>query len=398
MSFYSSYPASISSNPSVGSNGAPIPTSSTEVAGTNPSGNLTPLSVDASGNLNVNVVSTLPNPLPVSGTVTANQGTAGASAWPVSAASLPLPAGASTSALQTTGNTSLSSIDSKTPALGQQLAAASQPVVLTAAQLTTLTPLTSVTVTQATAANLNATVTGSVSVSNFPATQPVSGTVAATQSGTWNITNISGTQTLPTGASTSALQSNVQSAPGTPQTIAMTIQGNSSGVAVPISVASLPLPAGAATSALQTTGNTSLATIATNSANIPTVGQKTMAASQPVVIASNQSVISVTPGGKALANAPTVTTYATPVTSSAYTTIVASTTSATTLVEIFDSSGVAIFFAVGAAAAEVNQFVIYPGGNGQVPLAIPAGSRISYKAVSTSATGASAYNVLNLYS
>lgn len=40
-------------------------------------------------------------------------------------------------------------------------------------------------------------VSGSVSVSNFPATQPVSGTVAATQSGTWNIGSI--TNALPTG-------------------------------------------------------------------------------------------------------------------------------------------------------------------------------------------------------
>ncbi len=37
----------------------------------------------------------------------------------------------------------------------------------------------SVTVTQATAANLNATVSGSVAVNNFPATQAVSGTVTA---------------------------------------------------------------------------------------------------------------------------------------------------------------------------------------------------------------------------
>lgn len=71
-----------------------------------------------------------------------------------------LPSGASTSSLQTTGNTSLASIDSKTPSLGQQLAAASSPVVLTAAQLSTLTPLSS------------------ISVSNFPATQPVSGSVS----------------------------------------------------------------------------------------------------------------------------------------------------------------------------------------------------------------------------
>lgn len=51
----------------------------------------------------------------------------------------------STSALQTTGNTSLSSIDTKTPSLGQALAAASTPVVLTAAQITTLTPPAAIT-------------------------------------------------------------------------------------------------------------------------------------------------------------------------------------------------------------------------------------------------------------
>ena len=43
--------------------------------------------------------------------VTVKQGAAGASAWPVSAASLPLPTGAATSALQTTGNTTLGTIN-----------------------------------------------------------------------------------------------------------------------------------------------------------------------------------------------------------------------------------------------------------------------------------------------
>lgn len=61
--------------------------------------------------------------------------------------------GLATSAKQDTGNTSLSSIDGKTPALGQALAAASSPVVLTAAQITTLTPLSSVTANAGT--NLN---------------------------------------------------------------------------------------------------------------------------------------------------------------------------------------------------------------------------------------------------
>lgn len=47
-----------------------------------------------------------------------------------------------TSAKQDTGNTSLASIDTKTPPLGQALAAASMPVVLPAAQITSLTPPT----------------------------------------------------------------------------------------------------------------------------------------------------------------------------------------------------------------------------------------------------------------
>lgn len=81
------------------------------------------------------------------------------SAVPVSASSLPLPTGAATSAKQdtiighvdgiegllTTIDADTGSIDSKTPALGQALAAASVPVVLPAAQITTLTPPAAIT-------------------------------------------------------------------------------------------------------------------------------------------------------------------------------------------------------------------------------------------------------------
>lgn len=83
---------------------------------------------------------------PVSGAVTANAGTN---------------LNTSALALETGGN--LATVATRTPALGQALAAASVPVVLTAAQLTTLTPLTTV------------AVTGTF----WQATQPVSGTVTA---------------------------------------------------------------------------------------------------------------------------------------------------------------------------------------------------------------------------
>src|SRR5207253_2395672 len=126
------YPAGASvSIPAIGTNGATAPTQSIEVAGINPSGNLQPLQTDAGGNLLVSGIT--------AGGVTANQGTPNtiANAWPVkitdgtntlaltgtsinvNVTASALPTGAATSSLQTTGNTSLSSIDSKTPALGQ---------------------------------------------------------------------------------------------------------------------------------------------------------------------------------------------------------------------------------------------------------------------------------------
>lgn len=52
---------------------------------------------------------------------------------------------------------------------------------------------------------------------------------------------------LPTGASSGANQTNVQSAPGTPQTTAVTIQGNASGVPVPISGTVTSTPSGTQT-------------------------------------------------------------------------------------------------------------------------------------------------------
>lgn len=53
--------------------------------------------------------------------------------------------GFATSAKQDTGNTSVASIDTKTPALGQALAAASVPVILPAATITTITPPAAIT-------------------------------------------------------------------------------------------------------------------------------------------------------------------------------------------------------------------------------------------------------------
>jgi len=159
---------------------------------------------------------------------------------------VPLPTGAATSALQTTGNTSLATLATNLPAQGQALAAASMPVVLTAAQLTTLTPPTLISAAQSGSWTTGRTWTlssgtDSVNVGNFPTSYPVTGTF-------WQTTQ-------------------------------------------PVSLSTVPLPTGAATSALQTTGNTSLATLATN---LPAQGQALAAASMPVVLPAAQ-ITTLTP-------------------------------------------------------------------------------------------------------
>lgn len=166
---------------------------------------------------------------PVSGTVTVLQPTG--TNLHVVVDSSALPTGASTSALQTSGNVSLSSIDSKLNSLGQKLSAASVPVVIASDQSIIPVSVTgSVSATQGTSpwvvsGTVNSVQSGvwttgrtwdlsfaadqvdasgsSVSVSNFPAVQPVSGTVTATQgtspwvvSGTVAVSNFPATQAV----------------------------------------------------------------------------------------------------------------------------------------------------------------------------------------------------------
>lgn len=302
------------------------------------------VTVDASGYLGVNIKS-LTGTLAVTQSGTWNTGrtwilSSGTDSVTVSSSALPT--GAANATLQTSGNASLTSIDSKTPALGQQADAASSPVVLPADQITTLTPLSSVAVTQSTGSNLHAVVDsipsipagsnaiGSVTVSNFPGTQ------AVTQSGTWNLNNISGTVSLPTGAATATAQatgnSSLSSIDGKTPALGQALAAGSvpvvltaaqvttltpltsvavtqpTGSNLHTAVDSLPatpagsnnigsitnvtgtvsLPTGAANATLQTTGNTTLSTI---SGQLPaTLGAHVIAASTAVNIASDQVI------------------------------------------------------------------------------------------------------------
>lgn len=157
---------------------------------------------------------------PVSGTVTANAGTG---TFTIAGAVT----NAGTFAVQNTAATPAGSniigkvgIDQTTPGTtnGVQINAALPAGTNVIGHVIADTGSTTA-VTQATAANLNATVVGTGTF----ATQ-------ASQSGTWNITNISGTVSLPTGAATAANQTATQGSTGSAvPSSARYIGANSSG-------------------------------------------------------------------------------------------------------------------------------------------------------------------------
>lgn len=347
--------------------------------------------------------------------------------------------GASTAINQAAGNTYLSSIDTKIPALGQAIAAASTPVVLTASQLSTLTPLSS------------------VSVSNFPATQPVSGTVVA-NIGTTNglaldtsvnsllkpastlsaVTTLGSiTSALPTGTNsigqvtanagtnlnTSALnlettQTAFKSANHTDLLQINTTLGTpmqSSGGSVTVNAGTNLNTSALALSATQTDGTQKTKMIDGANATVGPVLSLSGTNYLPIVTASTGTTGAAVPartlqiGGSDGTNLETIKVKTTGavvvdrigsasgqlvrndyssvnVTTAAYTQLIASTTNETNHLFIFDSSGQTLFLAVGAAASEVNKYYIVPGGNGLIDLNIPASSRVSIKAVSASAT------------
>lgn len=220
--------------------------------------------------------------------------------------------------------------------------------------------------------------------------------------------------------------------------------------AVPVSAASLPLPAGAATettlSALNTKVvqdfgvSTAAVRVAAQLGNASGAAEFGAGASSAqtvrTVMASDQAPTSVaqswfnritdgtnTAAVKAASTTPIGTDTAlvvalspnsasqpgrskvgqlfndyavTSVTTAAYTQLIASTSALVNKIEIFDSSGEAMILAVGGAGSEVDQLIIFPGGNGPVDLLIPSGSRISVKA--KTATANSGFLAVNLYS
>jgi hypothetical protein len=116
------------------------------------------------------------------------------------------------------------------------------------------------------------------------------------------------------------------------------------------------------------------------------LGQKAMSGSAPVVIASDQSNLNISQVGRSVRNRARIDYTSTSVTTGAYVQLLASTSGAVNEVEIFDSSGQTLVLATGGAGSESDQIYIFPGGNGRVPLAIATSTRVAIKAVSATAS------------
>lgn len=116
-------------------------------------------------------------------------------------------------------------------------------------------------------------------------------------------------------------------------------------------------------------------------------GQQVMADSVPVVIASDQPAFPVAVGGLSYKDSVRNDYSVTPVTTGAWVELIAATAGASKSILLFDSSGSTLELGVGAAASESRVLIIPPGGfGGPIPLLIPAGARLSLRAISANAT------------
>ena len=170
---------------------------------------------------------------------------------PVSAASLPLPSGAATSANQTTLGAQTTELNDGTHTATIK-AASTAPVATDTALVVAISP-------NSPASTISGTVTANQGTPNTKAnawptelTDGVNGPAA-----------IKAASTAPVATDAALVVAVSPNTPTLPVSIAATVA---------VSAASLPLPTGAATSALQTTGNTTLATIASD---LTTIGSQT---------------------------------------------------------------------------------------------------------------------------
>lgn len=351
------------SDPSVGPTGSPVPAEASYTGLRDPSGDLIGANGDASGNTVVvgSGVAGTPaggvvtvqgdaagTPLPMVGIGTAGTPAGGVLTVQGDAAGDPLPIDGTVEAsnFPTTVTTGNGTIDANTLRTATVLTDGTDTAAIEAngalriegqilnfpnpVDVNLGTPGASTVRTAAMLGVGSAAVSNSnpVPISDAGGTITVDGTVAATQSGQWDITDITGTVSLPTGAATEA-------------TLA-SIDGKDFAT------------------------ETTLSSVLTAVQNIE----------------SNS-------GGKSYADSVRNVYSSTSVTTVAWVQLIASVADDIDGITLFDSSGQTLELGIGAATAETRLLIIPPGGlDGFIPVAIAAGTRLSVRAISgTASTG-----------
>ena len=188
------------------------------------------------------------------------------------------------------------SIDSKIPALGQALAAASVPVVLTAAQITTLTPPAAIT-GFATSAKQD-TIIGHVDGIETSLTS-IDGKITAVNTGAVVVSS----SVLPSGAATAVKQPALGTA-GTPSADVLTVQGTASMTALKVDGSAVTQPVSATDLDIRPLVNTDVVTAelsAVDNAVLDTIAAKDFA-TQTTLSAINAKMVSGTDIGDVTIN------------------------------------------------------------------------------------------------
>lgn len=161
-----------------------------------------------------------------------------------------------------------------------------------------------------------------------------------------------------------------------------------------VTISSSALPAGAATETTLSALNT----------KIPAQGQALMAASVPVVIASNQTAIPVSGSFSAAANsvvdlldANILDTSSTniPGSASSPVQVVASLAATVKALQLLDTTGAFVGVYVGGVGSEVLKLVMGPGSDQTIEHAIPSGSRVSLKRLDSTTAVSSGIVAIN---
>lgn len=277
---------------------------------------------------------------------------------PVSAVSLPLPTGASTSANQVTANASLASIDSKLtsplavtgPLTDAELRATAVPVSVSSL------PLPTGAATEATLASLDSkfnTLGQKTSANSAPVVLASDQSAIAVTAATLPLPTGAATEaTLATRATEATLSTLEGKVPANLTVSATRLLVDGSGVTQPVSASSLPLPTGAATEATLTSIDSSL--------NLNIVDQID---TTPLLDVSVTNI-------PASAGSPVE--------------IVASTASEIKKIITVEDIGEFIGLYTGGVGVEVLKCIL-PLGGGEVELQISAGTRISLRHMKNSA-------------